>query len=45
MCFNCLDRHIDDGRGDQTALIYDNPTTQTVKKYTYSEMVDKVSVI
>ena len=26
-CFNALDRHVRDGRGDQAALIYDSPVT------------------
>ena len=26
-CFNALDRHVRDGRGDQDALIYDSPVT------------------
>jgi len=37
-CYNALDIHIDQGRGDQYALIYDSPVTNTIKKYTYSEL-------
>jgi propionyl-CoA synthetase len=42
-CFNCLDRQVNDGRGGQTALIYDSPVTNTIKKYTYKELLDEVS--
>ena len=28
-CFNALDRHVRDGRGEQAALIYDSPVTGT----------------
>ncbi|MCR9213791.1 MAG: propionyl-CoA synthetase [Proteobacteria bacterium] len=42
-CYNCLDRHVEDGRGDQDALIYDSPMTGQVKKYTYSELTDLVA--
>ena len=42
-CYNCLDRHVDDGRGDQDALIYDSPMTGQVKKYTYSELTNIVA--
>jgi propionyl-CoA synthetase len=42
-CFNALDRHVNDGRGDQVALIYDSPVTNTVRKYTYRELLDEVS--
>jgi hypothetical protein len=30
-CYNALDYHIDQGRGDQLALIYDSPVTDTIK--------------
>ncbi len=30
-CYNALDLHIDNGRGDQAALIYDSPVTDTIK--------------
>ena len=42
-CYNALDYHVEEGRGDQTALIYDSPVTGTVKKYSYSELRDSVA--
>ena len=43
-CYNALDRHVENGRGDQTALIYDSPVTgSTVKTYTYSELRDETA--
>ncbi|MZR32417.1 propionyl-CoA synthetase [Sneathiella litorea] len=42
-CYNCLDRHVEDGRGDQDALIYDSPITGQIKKYTYRELTDVVA--
>ena len=42
-CYNCLDRHVERGRGDQLALIYDSPVTDTVKHYTYSQLRDQVA--
>jgi len=42
-CYNALDRHVDDGNGDRTALIYDSPVTDTKKQYTYSELRDEVA--
>ncbi len=42
-CYNALDLHVDQGRGDQYALIYDSPVTNTVKKYTYRELRDEVA--
>ncbi len=43
-CYNALDRHVENGRADQLALIYDSPVTSgTVKKYTYRELRDEVA--
>ena len=42
-CYNALDFHIDNGRGDRTALIYDSPITGNKKKFTYKELKEKVS--
>ena len=43
-CYNALDIHVGGGRADQTALIYDSPVTQTIKKYTYKQLLDEVSL-
>jgi len=42
-CYNALDRHVEGGRADQTAIIYDSPVTNTVQKITYREVLDQVS--
>ncbi len=42
-CYNALDVHVANGRADQLALIYDSPVTNTVKKYTYAQLLDEVS--
>ena len=42
-CYNALDRHVAEGRGDQAALIYDSPVTDTKQSFTYSELTDKVA--
>ncbi len=42
-CFNAVDRHVEAGRGDQRALIYDSPITGVVKTWTFSELKDAVS--
>lgn len=43
MCYLTIDKHIQDGFGDQVALIYDSPVTQTVKKYTFREVKTEVA--
>ena len=42
-CFNAVDRHVNDGRGDQVALIYDSPVTATSRKLTYRQLLDEVA--
>jgi propionyl-CoA synthetase len=42
-CFNALDRHVAAGHADRTALIYDSPVTDTVQRFSYAELLDKVS--
>ncbi|MBF0248078.1 MAG: propionyl-CoA synthetase [Alphaproteobacteria bacterium] len=43
-CHNAVDRHVDRGRGDQAALIYDSPMTGgTQKTYTYADLKDEVA--
>ena len=42
-CYNALDRHVEAGRGEQLALIYDSPVTGVKANFTYREMLDRVS--
>jgi len=44
-CYNCLDRHVANGRNDQVALIYDSPVTNTVKTFTYGRMLSEVQLL
>ena len=39
-----LDAQIEDGRGNQLALIYDSPVTNSQRKFTYTELRDEVAV-
>ena len=43
ICYLAIDKHIQDGFGDEIALIYDSPVTQTIKKYTFSEVKSEVA--
>lgn len=42
-CYNAVDRHVENGRADQTAIIYDSPVTNTIKKITYKELQTQVA--
>ena len=41
-CYNALDHHVNNGRGEKIAIIYDSPITNTQKKITYNELLNKV---
>ncbi len=42
-CYNAIDRHVERGRGDKPALIYDSPVTGTIKTFTFRELQDQVA--
>ena len=42
-CHNAVDRHVDDGHGDQPALIYDSPVTGTKSALTFAELRDETA--
>ena len=44
-CYNAVDRHVLNGRGDQKAIIYDSPMTGTKYSITFSELLGKVAVL
>ena len=43
ICYLALDKHIRDGFGEQIAVIYDSPVTQTVVKYSFNEVKTEVA--
>lgn len=43
MSYLCIDKHIEDGYGDEIAVIYDSPVTNTIKKITYNQLNLEVS--
>ncbi len=42
-CYNCLDRHVENGRAEQPALIHDSPVTGSLTTYTFAELRDAVA--
>ncbi len=42
-CYNMLDRHVEQGRGEQPALIYDSPVTDTMRTFTYRQLCHEVA--
>ena len=41
--YNALDLHVENGRGEQPALIYDSPVAGTSQTYSYTELRDEVA--
>ena len=44
-CYNAVDRHVENGRGDQTAIIYDSPITGTKGKTSYAELQTQTATL
>ena len=44
-CFNAVDRHVKNGRADQTAIIYDSPVTEKKLHLTYKDLLEKTSLL
>ena len=42
-CYNAIDYHVEKGKKDQTAVIYDSPVTGTVRRISYGELLELVS--
>ena len=43
-CYNVLDVHVENGRAEQLALIYDSPVTGLTKSYTYRALLNEVAL-
>ncbi len=43
-CYNAVDLHVKNGKGEKIAIIYDSPITNSQKKITYAELKDQVSI-
>ena len=43
-CHNAVDRHVENGRADQPAIIYDSPVTDTRRTITYRQLRDEVAL-
>src|SRR5688572_22972877 len=42
-CYNLLDVHVEHGRAEQIALIYDSPVTSVIQSFTYRELLNQVA--
>ncbi|NVK02694.1 MAG: propionyl-CoA synthetase [Oceanospirillaceae bacterium] len=42
-CYMAVDYHVEQGRGDQAAMLYDSPVTSTKRTVTYAELQDQVA--
>ncbi len=44
-CYLAVDRHVNNGRGDQLALIYDSPVTGKKAEFTFSQLLHEVEMV
>ncbi|MEM6463667.1 MAG: propionyl-CoA synthetase [Pseudomonadota bacterium] len=44
-CHNCLDRHVEGGRADQTAVIYDSPVTGMKQSFSFAQLLAEVKAL
>ncbi len=44
-CYNAVDRHVENGRADQVAIIHDSPITGTQTKITFAELQTRVAAV
>ncbi len=44
-CYNAVDRHVENGRGSQVAIIHDSPITGTKTKITYADLQTRVAAL
>ena len=43
-CYNCIDRHVEDGHGEEIGLIWEGNDPNESKEYTYSELLVQVQL-
>lgn len=43
--YNCVDRHVHNGHGEQTAIIWDSPVTGAKERYSYGQLLEEVEVL
>lgn len=45
MCWNCVDRHVENGRGDQVAIVHESPVTLSTKGITFAQLQKRVATL
>ena len=43
-CYNCVDRHVDNGHGNETALIWEGNDSSESKKLSYNDLLTEVQL-
>jgi non-ribosomal peptide synthetase component F len=44
-CYNCVDRHVLAGRGDNVAIYWDSPVSNTKQQFTYRQLLEEVEAL
>lgn len=45
ICYNAVDRHVENGRGNQIAIMYDSPVTNIKEAITFKEVLEQVQLM
>jgi propionyl-CoA synthetase len=43
--YNCVDRHVESGNGDNLAIVWDSPVSQQKEQYTYKQLLAEVETL
>ena len=43
--YNCIDRHVEAGNGDNVAMIWDSPVSKSKQNFTYKQMLEEVETL
>ena len=44
-CYNCVDRHVDRGNGESTAIVWDSPVSGVQESFTYNQLLFEVETL
>lgn len=43
--YNCVDRHVENGNGDNVAICWDSPVTNSKEKFTYKQLQAEIETL
>jgi propionyl-CoA synthetase len=43
--YNCIDRHVESGNGNNVAIVWDSPVSGSKEQYTYKQLLQEVETL